>query len=255
MLLGNLALHICSHSHDSANNPTKITNSKAWQSSCQDLANCHRSRDDWKMKDECNLLWNAQGHLDFDYGLTTFLTDLIRNSFNKSCSEIGWQHTQVLLTGSISISIMRFFTLSSLCSRLIICWRLETHSIYEYHAALVAFIYAHIFFPTRLWNQCSTSGVCESGLRGLSSITAASVVVREALVSGSSHQLHILGCIFNNIQRFHLEHLPAAGVRKIHSAVHRIGGEVILVSRTVAEGSRERKTLESIKLLKKECFQ
>lgn len=146
MLLGNLALHICSHSRDSVNNPTKIANSKAWHSSCQDLTNRHRSSADWKMKDECNLLWNARGHLDFDYGLTTFLTDLIRNSFNKSCSEIGWQYTQVLLTGSISISIMRFFTPSSLCSRLIICWRLETYSIYEYHDTLVAFIYAHIFF-------------------------------------------------------------------------------------------------------------
>ena len=165
------------------------------------------------MKDECNLVRNAQGHLDVDYRLNILLTDLIRNSFNNGSSEVGWQHTEILLTGSISISIMRFFTPSSLCSM-----------------ASPEFL---------LWNPCSTSGVGKNGLGCFSSITAAGVIIWETLVTGSSHQFQILGRIFNNVQRFHLEHLPAAGVRKIDSAVHRIGGEVILMSRAVAERREE----------------
>lgn len=138
-------------------------------------------------------------------------------------------------------SLMRFFTPAGLC-RLGSQSSLDDfkHSLNissEYHRALVSLISTTLFCPV-MWTPCSTSGVSESGLGGLSSITAASVIIWETLVTSPSHQLQILGCIFHHIQGFHPEHLPAAGVRKIDGACYGIGGEVILMSRAVAERRR-----------------
>lgn len=209
------------------------------------------------MKDECNLLRNARGHLDFGYRLTILLTDLIRNSFNNGSSENGWQHTEILLTGSISISIMRFFfhTLQFVFNgqphHLAVI--LDMQYLWASHGA--AFLYLYLRFLHSALKSACTSGVGENGLGGFASIAAAGVIVRETLVTGPGHQFQILGRVFNNIQRFHLEHLPAAGVWKVHGAVHRAGGEVILVSGAVAEGKKGRKTLESIKLRERARFQ
>lgn len=95
------------------------------------------------------------------------------------------------------------------------------------------------------WN--ATSGIGESGLNSFPSIPAASVIVWETLVTGSSHQLQILSNVVHNSQRFDPEDFPAACIRQVHSAIHRAGGQVVLLSRAVAE-QRERRGKESIKL-------
>lgn len=84
-----------------------------------------------------------------------------------------------------------------------------------------------------------TSGVGERGLHCLPAVPAACVVVREALIAGSCHQLQVLGHVFDDPQRLDLEHLPAAGVGEVDGAAHRVGGQVVLVSWAVAERQRE----------------
>lgn len=92
-----------------------------------------------------------------------------------------------------------------------------------------------------------TSGIGKSGLNSFPSIPTASVIIGETLVAGSSHQLQVLSNIIDNSQGLDPEHLPAASVGHVHCAVHGTGGQVVLLSRAVAE-QRKEKRKESIKL-------
>lgn len=83
-----------------------------------------------------------------------------------------------------------------------------------------------------------TPGVTERCFSGLASIAALVWVEGCALLPAASHHLHVPAEIFRFSQSLQAVQLPAACVRQVERLVHRIHRQVVLMSRTGAEGKK-----------------
>lgn len=81
-----------------------------------------------------------------------------------------------------------------------------------------------------------TPGVTERCFSGLASIAALVWVEGCALLPAASHHLHVPADIFRFSQSLQAVQLPAACVRQVERLVHRVHRQVVLMSRTGAEG-------------------
>lgn len=77
--------------------------------------------------------------------------------------------------------------------------------------------------------QGLTPGISECGFCGFPTISAASIIKGEALVTSPCHHLRVLDQVLHHCGGLDLEDPPAVGVRQEDGPAHGICGQVVFV--------------------------